>query len=112
MRKVFFEPDGTTWIANTKKDEVLYESPVNPPNTGTEYTRGTDLYIHKTKSHGDKFFFYHWSMWQGEEENIVSITKERAQEFLFSVMGDYWDFPSDADKEFLAKYGFTFEETA
>jgi len=113
MQRVFKEEDGTRWIADTKTDLALYKAPHNPPNTGSTYTRGEDLYVHKTRSHGLKFYVLSWSMWQGEELNLRPVSREEAESFLEGCVGDYWDFPDEDDKKLLEEYGFKIlEETA
>lgn len=114
MKKIIKIEDGTCWVANTETDEKLYDAPCNPPNTGKEYTRGIDLYTHRTKNHGVQFYLLHWSMWQGEEEYIETLTREEAIEFLKDQVGDYWDYPSASTVEMLKeKYDIDLmEETA
>ena len=70
---------------NPPTDICLYESPVNPPNTGTSYTRGADLFAHRARSGTIYFYLYHWSMWQGEEGSYQLITEENAKKFLLEV---------------------------
>ena len=106
MQKVIKEEDGTRWIADTKTDVALYQAPHNPPNTGSEYTRGTDLYAHKTKRHGERFYLLSWSMWQGEEPNISVVSREEAEGFLEACVGDYFGFPSEDDMAKLKEWGF------
>ncbi len=82
MKVVKILDDGKRAVLDTKLDTCLYKAPVNPPNTGTSYTRGTDLYLHNTKNGRKVFYEYHWSMWQGEESGINVISVEEAKEFL------------------------------
>lgn len=103
--KVIREPDGTRWIADPNKDVELYHAPRNPPNTGTTYTSGIDLHVHRTRSHGLRYYLYHWSMWQGTEDWIEPITKNEALKFAEDMAGDYWGFPSEDDVELLKEYG-------
>ena len=113
MKKIVEYPDGSTTVLNTATDAELYNSPRNPPNTGSRYTSGTDLQVHKTRNHGNQFYLVHWSMWQGTETTIEAITKELAINFLRESVGDYWDFPSDGDLEILKQYDIDLmEETA
>jgi len=114
VKKIVTEEDGTRWIADTQTDEALYTAPHNPPNTGSAYTRGTDLFVHKTRSHGLRYYTRGWSMWQGEQPDIiVPITREEAEKFLVSHVGDYWNFPSDEENTKLKEYGFDIlQETA
>jgi len=74
LQKVVKEEDGTRWIANTSADTKLYDAPANPPNTGHEYLTGTDLYAHRTRTHGERFYKLHWSMWQGTESTIEPVS--------------------------------------
>lgn len=69
-------------IIDTSSDECLYWAPRNPPNTGTKYTTGTDLYMHKTRSGAQVFYLVHWSMWQGSETVYDVITSEEAKQFF------------------------------
>jgi len=106
MQKVIKEQDGTRWIADTKTDIKLYDAPVNPPNTGTTYTSGTDLYAHRTRTHGPRFYKLHWSMWQGTESTIEPVSQVEAQEFLENCVGDYFGFPNKEETELLKEWGF------
>ena len=81
-------PEGKIVKVNTRTDEVLYEAPRNPPNTGTTYTRGTDLYRHVARSGKAYYYLCKWSMWQGEEISIELISEEEAKEFLIEKAGD------------------------
>ena len=83
--------DGKKVRVDMSKDIELYISPKNPPNTGTRYTSGTDLYAHKTNK-GNWYYYQHkWTMWQGSEEAIVLIDEEDAQEFVLqkATSGNY-----------------------
>lgn len=106
MQKVIKEEDGSRWIADTKTDTCLYKAPRNPPNTGRSYLTGTDLFVHKTRSHGVKYYFLHWSMWQGSEPKIVPIPRCDAEEYLEGRVGDYFGFPDEEDLETLKEWGF------
>ncbi len=75
--------DGKVVVLDTGKDEVLYKAPVNPPNSGKRYTRGTDLLAHRAKSGAVYFYLLHWSMWLGESERIELVSHSQAEEFLF-----------------------------
>ena len=67
---------------DTDEDVCLYKSPVNPPNTGTEYTRGRDLYVHESKSGNIYFYVHNWSMWEREEDHLFLVSKEAAKTLL------------------------------
>lgn len=82
MKHVLLNENGERVVIDMKKDECLYSAPVNPPNTGTAFTRGTDLYAHKAQSGKVYFYANRWSLWQGEEGGIRLMTKEEAEEFL------------------------------
>src|SRR3982751_340776 len=100
MKKVFRNENDKLVVLNTKYDEQLYDSPQNPPNTGTRYTAGTDLYVHVTKNDKQEYYYkYHWSMWQGTEAEIEVISKEEATQFLIDCVGDYYGFPDNAEIE-------------
>jgi hypothetical protein len=80
-------PEGKIVRVNTETDEKLYEAPRNPPNTGTAYTRGTDLYRHVARSGKAYYYLLHWSMWQGEEPSLELISEEKAKNFLIDKAG-------------------------
>jgi hypothetical protein len=80
-------PEGKVVRVDTDRDEKLYRAPVNPPNTGDTYTRGTDLYRHVARSGRAYYYFIHWSMWQGEEPSIELASEQRAKEFLIEKAG-------------------------
>lgn len=113
MTKVFRTEDGARYVVDIQKDTALYKAPENPPNTGSRYTSGIDLYVHETAHHGPQFYKYHWSMWQGSEDYYVPVSKEEATQFLEDMTGDYNDFPDADDVELCAKFGIKLlEETA
>jgi hypothetical protein len=87
MKVVKVLDDGKRAVLDTKEDACLYDSPHNPPNTGTDYTRGTDLYFHVSKGGRKVFYSYHWSMWQGEESSISLLSEQEAMEFLEEKAG-------------------------
>jgi len=70
MVKILKTPDGKRVKINPPTDICLYESPENPPNTGTVYTRGSDLFAHRARSSTWYFYIVHWSMWQGGRRKI------------------------------------------
>ncbi|MFX0133042.1 MAG: hypothetical protein ACFFDN_05280 [Candidatus Hodarchaeota archaeon] len=114
MKAVLMTPESKRVVIDTKTDPCLYSSPQNPPNTGTTYTRGTDLYYHKSRAGNEYFYFKHWSMWQGEEGSIQLITKDKAEDFLLEKAGNSgWDSLNESDFENLKEFGFNLlEETA
>jgi len=99
MRAVFYDGDKRV-VVDTQKDELLYGTPHNPPNTGTRYTRGTDAYIHKAKSGKVYFYFLDWSMWQGEENRLRLASPEEVARFL----EDWLPSPWGSDEEVLARF--------
>lgn len=78
-------PEGKKVVVDLQTDIQLYESPVNPPNTGSDYTRGEDLFAHKTRSNNWYYYLHYWSMWQGEKPRIELITKDNAEKFLIHI---------------------------
>ncbi len=107
--------DGKVVVLDTERDEVLYRAPTNPPGTGREFTRGTDLLAHQSK--GGKVYFYllHWSMWQGESDKIELISRAQAEEFLLEKCAasgwGHLDYEDALDLN--ERYGFKlYEETA
>ncbi len=85
--KILMTPEGKRVVVNRKADVILYDSPVNPPNTGTKYTQGTDLIAHKARSGTVYFYLYSWSMWQGTEERYELVDEDTAREFLLQKAG-------------------------
>ncbi len=79
--------DGKIAVLDSETDKVIYEAPHNPPNTGTAYTSGTDLYLHVTKRGRKVFYLYHWSMWQGVEDRIEVISESEAKDFIIEKAG-------------------------
>lgn len=82
MPKILLTEEGKRVQIDPTQDTELYDSPQNPPDTGIEFTRGVDLYAHKARSGKWYFYFRHWSMWQGEAEEIYLINKDEAIGFL------------------------------
>ena len=115
MRKVLMTPNGKKVVIDRKTDPCLYSAPVNPPNTGTRYTTGTDLFAHKARSGKMYYYFYEWSMWQGEESSYELCSKSEAEEFLISKLSnDGWDSISEEKAVEIEKdFGFNLlNETA
>ena len=111
MRKVLMTPEGKRVIIDTKKDVCLFKAPVNPPNTGIKYTTGTDLYYHKSRNGNDYYYFYHWSMWQGSEDTLELVEKDKVEQFLLKKAGNIgWDSLSEESIKELEKYGFNLLE--
>jgi len=84
---ILMTPEGKKVKINMKEDMRLYDAPHNPPNTGTRYTSGTDLFAHKARSGNWYFYEYQWSMWQGTEPSINLVTEEEAKEFIVRKAG-------------------------
>ncbi len=103
--KVLKTPDGKRAVVNRNRDICLYDSPNNPPNTGTKYTSGTDLLAHKARSGTVYFYLYNWSMWQGSEDSYELINAETAKEFLLEKAGlTGWAELADSEKERAEEY--------
>jgi hypothetical protein len=112
MEQILMTPDGKRVKINTKEDRCLYDAPQNPSNTGTTYTRGTDLYAHKARSGNWYFYKYHWSMWQGEESALHLITEDEAKDFVIEHAGlTQYGIKVD-DENILSIWPDIFEETA
>jgi hypothetical protein len=77
-------PEGKKVVVDLKGDATLYDAPHNPPNTGTRYTSGTDLMVHKARSGNNYFYTYSWSMWQGSEDSYTLLTENEAREFILT----------------------------
>jgi hypothetical protein len=94
--KHVFKVEGGSVVLDSKQDETIYQAPQNPPNTGTAYTRGTDLKLHISRK-GRKFFYLlHWSMWQGEEDSIELISEQEAKDFLIQkTQSKGWEAPTE-----------------
>lgn len=111
---VLMTPEGKRVVIDPSSDIALYESPHNPPNTGTDFTRGEDLYVHKARSGTLYYYTFTWSMWQGDEPRYRLITPDEAREFLLQCAG-YTRWAALSPKELaLAEEHFPgiFEEDA
>lgn len=75
-------PENKRVVVEVSTDECLYDAPHNPPNTGLQFTSGTDLYAHKARSGKVYFYTYHWSMWQGSEDSYELFDFDDAKDFL------------------------------
>jgi TRAP-type uncharacterized transport system substrate-binding protein len=105
MATILMTPEGKK-VAITKKTDVnIYESPRNPPNTGTAYTAGTDLYAHKARSGKTYFYTYSWSMWQGSQDNYELLTDGEAKQFLLQkAQGTGYNGLDHSEKELAEEY--------
>lgn len=113
-KKILKTPDGKKVVIDMTKDSCIYEAPMNPPNTGTRFTRGENLYAHKAQS-GDTYFYIHeWSMWQGAVSSNRLVSKQYAEDFLIDKAGNIGDDElTDDDIKKAEQFGFNlFEETA
>lgn len=106
-KRVLKTPDGKRVVIDPSTDKKLYDSPANPPNTGSTYTRGTDLYAHKARSGTMYFYFSHWSMWESEEGSHQLVDKEEAENFLIEKAGNTgWDSLTEYEIEIAEECGF------
>ena len=114
MDRVLITPCGKRVVVNTAKDTCLYKTPCNPPNTGTDYTRGTDLYAHRARSGNVYFYLHHWTLWQGEGSWLELIGWQEALDFLLEKARLTNVAAMDEDEIEKAKeFGFNIlEETA
>lgn len=102
-------------ILNPAHDEKLYAAPINPPNTGTRFTSGIDLYLHIAQSGKEYYYTHAWSMWQGSTDEYELISKEAAIGFFESCMssGSHWVQPSQGEIDRVNELGFEMDvETA
>jgi len=111
---VLMTPEGKRVVVNREKDECIYASPQNPPNTGMTYTRGIDLYRHVSRKGNEYYYTYSWSMWQGEESSYQLISKDQAREFLLDRAGvSGWAALNEEEVKRIKELGFDiFEEDA
>ena len=82
MTIVLKTPEGKKVVVDISHDECLFESPHNPPNTGT------DLYAHKARSGTVYFYSHFWSMWQGVEASYDLMTPDEMRNALIVHAGD------------------------
>jgi hypothetical protein len=80
MNELLRTPEGKKVRVSMSNDINLYEAPKNPPNTGTAFTSGSDLYAHKARSGKWYFYLHKWSMWQGTDNTLTLISEDEAQE--------------------------------
>jgi hypothetical protein len=79
-------PEGKKVVINSN-DPRIYQAPRNPPNTGTRYTSGTDIFSHKARS-GTVYFYTHtWSMWQGTEDEYRLVSPDEVKDLLVELAG-------------------------
>lgn len=87
MPIVLKTPEGKKVVVNRSHDEKVYEAPHNPPNTGTKYISGTDLYVHEAGSGKRYYYSYYWSLLQGEEPEYTLLTEKEVKEILIAHAG-------------------------
>jgi len=106
-------PDGKKVVLNRNTDECLYKAPKNI-NIGIDTTRGKDLYRHVSRKGNVYYYFYHWSMWQGETCDYQLIGEEEAREFLLKLASKPCPIGLDEDEKKRAEELFPniFEEDA
>lgn len=109
MRKIFYV-DGKKAVVDTKLDEKIYSAPANPPNTGTRYTNGTDIYFHVCKDGREVFYAYDWTMWQGTEEVWRVIDRAEVEAYIIDQIGGQYTDPSERELTKLEELGFNFFE--
>ena len=80
--QLLMTPEGKKVRVCPEKDTQLYQAPHNPPNTGTAYLSGTDLYCHTARSGKRYFYIYFWSMWEGVEDICELISQDEAKAFI------------------------------
>ena len=106
-KHVLRSPEGKKVVIDPETDAKLYDAPVNPPNTGTQYLTGVDLYTHKARSGNAYFYLHGWSMWQGSEDTFTLIDRDEAEAFLIEKAGLSGYAGLDAHEiERAVKYGF------
>jgi len=113
MIKILTTQNGKTVKIDTDKDDCLYKAPVNPPNTGTDYTRGRDLYAHEAQSGRFYFYVHNWSMWEREQDHLFLISEEEAKNLILQKAGSAgWDELKKEEETRAKKYfPFLFKET-
>ncbi|MFA5414145.1 MAG: hypothetical protein WC295_01525 [Methanoregula sp.] len=105
MPIVLKTPEGKKVVIDISHDDCLYESPHNPPNTGTRYTSGTDLYAHKARSGAMYFYSYSWSMWQGTEAEYSLMTEAEMRSALVDHASDGgWGAITDNERTGIEQY--------
>lgn len=91
MSYILMTPEGKKVRIDPRNDEELYGAPHNPPNTGTQYTSGTDLHRHVARSGNAYYYTYFWSMWEGTESFCELLSEQEAKEFLVNkAKGTGW----------------------
>jgi hypothetical protein len=105
MTVVLKTPEGKKVVVDIVKDNYLYEAPHNPPNTGTRYTSGTDLYAHKARSGTIYYYSHSWSMWEGTEAEFHLMTDEEMKNALIDRASEAgYGRMSDSEREDIETY--------
>ncbi|MGA2669822.1 MAG: hypothetical protein ABSF21_00140 [Dehalococcoidia bacterium] len=104
MTQLLMTPEGKKVIINTEHDDNLYEAPRNPPNTGTRFTSGTNLYAHKSRTGTVYFYTYSWSMWEGHEDNYELVSVDDAKKFILERSTEARRVAGGVDKPTCLKY--------
>jgi len=115
MAKILKTDEGKIVKVDMDKDICLYQSPVNPPNTGTDYTRGTNLYAHKTRKGNWYYYTHNWSMWEREEDFIELVSRKNAISILQhkATLSGYSELDKHETEKAIEHFGEDiFEETA
>jgi len=86
MIHVLKTPDGKKVVINRETDECLFKAARNPPDTGTAYTSGVDLYRHVSRKGNVYYYTFGWSMWQGSVDTYELISEQQAKLFLLNHM--------------------------
>ncbi|MDD5510804.1 MAG: hypothetical protein PHI12_08340 [Dehalococcoidales bacterium] len=87
MKHILMTPEEKKVAIDVNTDVCLFGAPRNPPNTGTSYTSGTDIYAHKARSGKAYFYTYTWSMWEGVMSSYNLITDDEAKQMLLRKSG-------------------------
>lgn len=106
MKIVLRTPENKKVVINPREDEKIYGAPQNPPNTGLQFTRGTDVYRHVARSGREYYYFANWSMWQSESDSYELATKKEVEDFIIEQCGrGYWERPTESELERLNELG-------
>ena len=98
-------PEGKKVVVAQKNDNCLYESPHNPPNTGSRYTSGTDLYVRTARSGAVYYYSHSWSMWQGVEPKYALMSHDEMRRAILEYAGEAGPAAiSDREKENIEGY--------
>lgn len=112
--KVLLTPEKKKVVIDVRKDECLYRAPVNPPNTGTAYTTGTDLYRHVTRNGNVYYYTHDWSLWQGTSDRFTLVNEDEAKQMLIEAAGwtGYAELSENKRKRAMELFPGIFDEDA